>query len=68
MEYLDVNKTYVEEISLKILILGKSSTGKSIFSQRINTKYKEFTKFKDNYTQIVAFEFYCQKIKIGNHI
>ena len=68
MEYLDVNKFHPKEISLKFLILGKSSTGKSMFSQRINTKYQEFTKFKDNYLQTVGFEFYTQKIRIGNHI
>ena len=69
MEYLDEGINYSDEISVKVIVLGKSLVGKSFSLNRM--KNKNYLEFKDSnqvYISTIGFEFYLKKIKINNKV
>ena len=58
------------DYSFKVVLLGKSSIGKSIFSSRlISINYSEFKKrISSDYIQTVGFDFVTKCVKINNKI
>ena len=70
MEFLDNGTNYKNEIFLKIAIVGKRYTGKTIFTSRLISKnYPEFSKLSLEYARSRrGFKDHSIKVKIKNKI
>ena len=68
MELLDPEQTYENQINLKVMIVGKQKTGKSLFLKRINLNYTEFRQLNLDYIATQGFEFIKKVIKLRNSI
>ena len=70
MEFLDNDTIYKNEILLKIAIVGKRYTGKTIFISRLNSKnYPEFSTLSLEYERSrKGYKDYSKKVKIKNQI
>ena len=67
MEYLDAEKQYPCDIALKVVIVGKSSTGKSFFCSRIGLNYSQFQKYL-RYDPTIGIDSLKKTIKFLNKI
>ena len=68
MEFLDPEQEYKNQISLKTLIVGKLSIGKSFFCNRINLNYTKFQQLDLKYIATIGFDYYKKVIKLRNKI
>ena len=68
MEFLDPEQEYKNQISLKTLIVGKLSIGKSFFCNRINLNYTKFQQLDLKYMETLGFDYYKKVIKLRNKI
>ena len=68
MEFLEPNFYDKNQISLKIVIAGKSEVGKSFFFYRINSSYSQFKKLNLSYIATIGFDFANKNIKFQNKI
>ena len=68
MEFLEPKQTYKNQITLKVITVGKSLIGKSFFCNRINLNYTKFQQLNLTYIPTIGFEFYKKVIKLRNKI
>ena len=68
MEFLDPDKEYENQIQLIVLIVGKSSIGKSCFCKRLNLSYTKFQQLNLRYEASIGFEYHKKVFKLKNNI
>ena len=68
MEFLEPKQTYKNQITLKVITVGKSLIGKSFFCNRINLNYTKFQQLDLKYIATIGFDYYKKVIKLRNKI
>ena len=68
MEFLDPEQTYKNQITLKVITVGKSLIGKSFFCNRINLNYTKFQQLDLKNDPTIGFELYKKAFKLKNNI
>ena len=67
MEYLDDENQH-PDITLKVILVGKDLTGKSLFCKRIGLNYSQFQQLQLQNNPTIGFEFFKKPVKFLNKI